>query len=310
MVEGLLPDAPALAERLLKRPVSFHHVPKGTFRGQQNEAEAKYVAEVVRALIKANTGKSLGVVAFSQTQASAIESALEAWAKKDPEFAARLEAEKEREQDGQFIGLFVKNLENVQGDERDIIIISVAYAPDCKGKMRMNFGPINQAGGEKRLNVIFSRAKHNMVVVSSITADQITNDYNPGPDALKQYLRYAAAVSVGDEHGIHACLVRLCQRKSGPRDNHDSVDAVAARIEAQERGKGLRCASHLGHSDLRIDVAVWSPDDDHFQRAILVDNDAHYAIKDVIERYVTRPAILRAFGWEVEQVLGKDYICK
>src|SRR5204863_5439538 len=73
----------------------------------------------------------------------------------------------------------------------------VCYGPDATGKMRMNFGPINQAGGEKRLNVAFSRAKRHMAVVSSIRAEQITNDYNDGAAALKSYLRYAAAMSAG-----------------------------------------------------------------------------------------------------------------
>jgi superfamily I DNA and/or RNA helicase len=74
------------------------------------------------------------------------------------DFAARLEAEYVREEDDQFCGLFIKNLENVQGDERDIIILSICYGPNPEGRMLMNFGPINQRGGEKRLNVIFSRA--------------------------------------------------------------------------------------------------------------------------------------------------------
>ena len=84
------------------------------------------------------------------------------------DFAARLEAEYVREEDDQFCGLFVKNLENVQGDERDIILLSICYGPDANGRMLMNFGPINQRGGEKRLNVIFTRARHHMAVVSSI----------------------------------------------------------------------------------------------------------------------------------------------
>ena len=79
-----------------------------------------------------------------------------------------LEAELERTDDGQFVGLLVKNLENIQGDERDIVIMSVCYGPDSTGKTRMNFGPINMSGGEKRLNVAFSRAKLNMVLVSSM----------------------------------------------------------------------------------------------------------------------------------------------
>src|SRR6266480_3347308 len=91
-----------------------------------------------------------------------------------------------------------QDLENIQGDERDVIILSVCYAHAPNGKMLMNFGPINQNGGERRLNVAFSRAKKHMALVSSIRHDAITNEYNDGARALKNYLRYAEACSVGD----------------------------------------------------------------------------------------------------------------
>src|SRR4029077_15506316 len=119
-------------------------------------------------------------------------------ARKDEEFGDRLEAEFEREKDGQFAGLLVKNLENIQGDERDVILLSVCYGAGPNGKMLMNFGPINQNGGERRLNVAFSRAKQHMVLVSWIRHDAITNDYNDGARCLKNYLRYAEAASAGD----------------------------------------------------------------------------------------------------------------
>ena len=85
----------------------------------------------------------------------------------------------------------MKNLENVQGDERDVILMSVCYGPDADGRMVMNFGPINQDGGEKRLNVIFSRARVHMAIVSSIDADAITNTYNDGANTLRRFLEYA-----------------------------------------------------------------------------------------------------------------------
>ena len=97
-----------------------------------------------------------------------IDSALNRLASKDEEFREQLDAEREREVDGQFVGLLVKNLENIQGDERDVIVLSICYGRGPNGKMLMNFGPINQSGGEKRLNVAFSRAKQFMAVVSSI----------------------------------------------------------------------------------------------------------------------------------------------
>ena len=85
-------------------------------------------------------------------------------------------------------------------------------------------------------------------------------------------------------------------------------DAVSARIARGLEADGLIAARHVGHSTLRVDVAVRKPEEDEYIRAILVDTEAHYAITDLVERYVTRPAIFRAFGWEVEQVLGKDRV--
>src|SRR6185369_3449454 len=116
----------------------------------------------------------------------------------DREFRELYEAEREREENDQFLGLLVKNLENIQGDERDVVIMSICYGYDHNRRMLMNFGPINQCGGEKRLNVAFSRARHHMAVVSSIRHHDITNDYNDGANCLKNYLRYAEAMSAGE----------------------------------------------------------------------------------------------------------------
>src|SRR6185295_15496871 len=124
-------------------------------------------------------------------QQGEIEDALRQLGEDDEPFGNRLEAEFNREENDQFCGLIVKNLENVQGDERDIIILSICYGYDANRRMLMNFGPINQKGGEKRLNVIFSRAKHHMAIVSSIRHSDITNDYNDGANSLRNFLQYA-----------------------------------------------------------------------------------------------------------------------
>src|SRR5262249_2860690 len=166
----------ASVEALLERPISFHFLESSVYEQRRNEREATCIADLVRQLLRRNTGMSLGVVAFSEAQQAQIESALETLAGADADFAAALEAEYVREENDQFCGLFVKNLENVQGDERDIIVLSICYGPGPDGRMLMNFGPINQRGGEKRLNVIFSRARHHMAVVSSIRHTAITND--------------------------------------------------------------------------------------------------------------------------------------
>ncbi|EEF59341.1 AAA domain-containing protein [Pedosphaera parvula] len=155
-------------DALLQRSISFHLMEKGVYSERRNPGEAAYIAELTRGLLQKETKLSIGIVAFSEAQQTEIEEALSRLAEEDADFAHRLEAEYTREENDQFCGLIVKNLENVQGDERDIIILSICYGYDANGKMLMNFGPINQRGGEKRLNVIFSRAKHHMAVISSI----------------------------------------------------------------------------------------------------------------------------------------------
>nr|WP_229458845.1 C-terminal helicase domain-containing protein [Massilia glaciei] len=185
------------ADALLARPISLHRIGDGFYSERANAPEARYIAQAVREMLLRGTGLSLGIVAFSEAQQSAIESALEALAAEDADFATRLEREYVRGDDEQFNGLFVKNLENVQGDERDVIILSICYASNAEGKMLMNFGPINQRGGEKRLNVIFSRARHHMAVVSSIEAEAITNVHNDGAAARRAFLQFAKASAVG-----------------------------------------------------------------------------------------------------------------
>jgi superfamily I DNA and/or RNA helicase len=166
---------------------------KAVYEARRNRMEADYIAHVVRGLLKRKTGLSIGSVAFSEAQQGEVESALGELAKQDDEFRSLLDAELEREENDQFVGLLVKNLENIQGDERDIVIMSVCYGRGPDGKMRMNFGPINQSGGEKRLNVAFSRAKHHMVLVSSIHYGDITNEYNDGANCLRLWKRVSTS---------------------------------------------------------------------------------------------------------------------
>ena len=145
------------AEELLGRSISFHRMQSGIYDKRRNRAEADYIAQLVRELLRRQCGRSIGIVAFSEAQQDEIEGALQRLAQDDADFRDRLDAEWEREIEGQFVGLLVKNLENIQGDERDIIILSVCYGYGPNGKMLMNFGPINKSGGERRLNVAFSR---------------------------------------------------------------------------------------------------------------------------------------------------------
>jgi hypothetical protein len=166
-----------------KSPPIKYELVDGIWEENRNTREAERVAELIEELIKREQRVSIGVVTFNAVQQSEVLDILEARAVERkfpiPE------------------NLFVKNIENVQGDERDVIIFSTAYAPDKKGKLRLQFGSLNVDGGENRLNVAVTRARQAIFVVSSIQAPQLrTEDLrNPGPKLLKAYLEYAWQVS-------------------------------------------------------------------------------------------------------------------
>jgi predicted DNA-binding WGR domain protein len=295
------------ADALLSRAISFHALTDAVYANRRNEGEAGYIAQLVRELLNRNTGLSIGIVAFSEAQQSEIEAALEALGAADAAFAARLEAETLREQDDQFCGLIVKNLENVQGDERDIIILSICYGRGADGRMLMNFGPINQRGGEKRLNVIFSRARQHMAVVSSIRHDAITNDYNEGAGALKQFLRYAEHMSGGRREAAQQVLEGLNPITRKALSGDGTADEVAEQLAQALRRRGHMVDAQIGQSRFRCDLGIRDPQHGRYAVGVLIDSAAHYANRDFFERYVSRPGILVNFGWRTVQVLSRDW---
>ncbi|MES2900382.1 MAG: AAA domain-containing protein [Pseudomonadota bacterium] len=294
-------------DALLAQPISYHRLDDGVYADRRNSAEARYIAQMVRELLLRDCPLSIGIVAFSEAQQSEIESALETLGADDAHFGAKLEQAYVREDDDQFNGLFVKNLENVQGDERDLIILSICYAPGPDGKMLMNFGPINQRGGEKRLNVIFSRARQRMAVVASIDPQAITNVHNDGAAALRGFLEFARASAAGQGERARSVLGALNPSASEAFTRPAPQDSIRDAIAAALRTRGHEVHVHVGRSQLRCDLAIVDPAGAGYTLAILLDNPAE-AVSDTQERYVFRPSILRSFGWRVLDVPGKDWL--
>ncbi|HEV3120168.1 MAG TPA: AAA domain-containing protein, partial [Gemmataceae bacterium] len=288
-------DGLANVARVLDRPVSCHFLEGGIYQQRRNPAEADYIAHLVQALLEAEQGMSIGIIAFSEAQQAEIEEALRRLAAREHAFRERLEAEFEREQDGQFAGLLVKNLENIQGDERDVVILSVCYGHGPNGKMLMNFGPINQTGGERRLNVAFSRARQHMVLVASIQHHEITNDYNDGARCLKNYLRYADAVSRGDAAAAQRVLWEMSYR-----DIHaaakEAPDVVKAQLAVALCERGFDVDDDVGQSSFRCDLAIRRAGDSAYRLGVIIDTDAYYQDTNLLEREVLKPKLLRAFG--------------
>ncbi len=297
-------DGTAAADELLGRAISFHLMKDSPYEQRRNQGEARYIAELLRGLLRKAKGRTIGVVAFSEAQQDEIEAAVRDLGEEDPEFRAAYEAELEREEDGQYVGLFVKNLENVQGDERDIIVISVCYGPDARGKMLMNFGPINRGGGEKRLNVIFSRAKHHLAVVSSVRWTAITNEYNDGANCLRSYLRYAEAMSTGSVADAEASLSGYGRRAAA--ETVARTRSLEDDLAEALRGRGHEVDLRVGSSDFRCNLGVRKRGEDRYRIGILVDDAAQH-VRPLDEVMQVQPSVLKGFGWEMMTVLHKDW---
>jgi len=301
-------DAENFASCLYDRSISFHFHPNSIYEKRNNQDEANYIAHLVRNLLKQKVQESIGIVAFSQEQQHTIEDALTNLAQTDKEFENLLEEAYNRTEEDQFIGLIIKNLENIQGDERDIIIMSVCYGFDAKKRILMNFGPINKKGGEKRLNVIFSRAKKHMAIVSSIKYNNITNEYNEGANYFRRFLQYAENVSTGNMQIARTILDGLVVNKT-TAETATGSNIVLKEIKQRLQKLGYEATGQVGQSDFKCSLAVkLNPADEEYALSILIDDDKHYSNLNLVEQYYQRPAILQSFGWRTMHVFAKDWL--
>ena len=263
----------------------------GTFnrkKGRINEEEGKAVVkEILRRYNNESLkNQSIGIVTFNISQQGLIEDLLEEEYKKDAEFDKWAHEKDEN--------LFVKNLENVQGDERDVILFSVGFGPDEEGKLSLNFGPLNKEGGWKRLNVAVSRARSEMVVFSSMTPEMI--DLNrtkaKGVEGLRAFLEFAGKGRLSG-NSYHE-----------KTDSHGITKKICDAIE----GAGYKVQRDVGHSDFRIDIAVVNPyDEDEYLLGIMLDGKSYIQSKNTKDREVSQASVLGGLGWTLHRVWTMDW---
>ena len=234
------------------------------------------VVEVKRLLVEDPT-RSIGVVTFNSQQRDLVLDLLES----DPDQAIADQLQSEDEP------LFVKNLENVQGDERDVIVFTLAFSEDERGRIPLNWGPLTRAGGERRLNVAITRAKERVVVVTSFDPVKLdlSGSTSQGLNDLKDYLLLASA-----ERTTSA------RSRRGARDAH--LDEVAKALAEA----GLEVRTRVGLSDFVVDLAVRAPNSSRWL-ALLLDGPAWASRLSVGDRETLPPSVLTRMGWtRVERV--------
>lgn len=256
-----------------------------------NKAEAKaVVAEILRRLEDGELRKqSIGVVTFSMPQQNLIDDMLTDAYRERPELEAMANE--------QYEPIIIKNLENVQGDERDVIMFSIGYGPDKAGRVSMNFGPLNRDGGWRRLNVAISRARRSMLVFSSITADMIdlSRTRSEGVAGLKGFLKFA-------EQGRNALAVSK-DHDSGKGSGFPEIIAS----ELKKRGYTVECG--IGCSGFRIDVAVIDPHDpQRYILGIFCGTKRSFTNNTAQDRHLAQTSILKGLGWNIINVHILDWI--
>lgn len=274
--------------------VSSRYVEGGVYdkgRTRTNAVEAREVVdEVVRRLKDpAQRDRSVGVVTFSQAQQTLVMDLFDGAVREHPELEPFFD-------EGAEEPVFVKNLENVQGDERDVIVFSVGYGPDERGNVSMNFGPLNKDGGERRLNVAVTRAREEVVVFTSLRPDQIDLARTSARAVrdLQAFLRHAERGSRGGRApGVAA---------GGPSDG--LVERIAARLVEL----GWEVTTGVGASSVRMDIAVAHPArPGRYLAGIETDGDNYARSATARDRDRLRPMVLTGLGWDLLRVWSVDW---
>ena len=276
-----------------------HHPVNGTYArgaGQSNDAEARAIAAFVCERltdwldVEESERQTLGVITFNIQQQTLIQNHLDRVRRDDPRLEWFFSEDREEP-------VIVKNLENIQGDERDVMLFSITFGPDAAGKLTMNFGALNGDGGERRLNVAVTRARAEMHIFASVFSEQIdlTRARGRGVRDLKAFLDYA-------ERGPVA-LAAQDKGSLGPAES-PFEQAVADALAS----KGWEVRTQIGVSGFRVDMAVVHPDHaGTYLSGIECDGATYHSSASARDRDMTRQAVLEGLGWKILRIWSTEW---
>ncbi|HTE40515.1 MAG TPA: DUF4011 domain-containing protein [Steroidobacteraceae bacterium] len=265
---------------------------RGATRTNRAEADAVVQEIVAHFQDESRRSSTMGVVTFNQTQQRLIATLLDEQLAKSPELEEYIGAHGPEK-------LFIKNLENVQGDERDFILFSITYGKDAAGRMPMNFGPLNQEGGHRRLNVAITRARLGVTIFSSIRPEEIdlSRTRAAGVTDLKHYLEFAA-------RGSRALIEQSMPTGREPESPFE-MEVIRAL-----RDKGWVVHPQVGCSGYRIDMAVVHPKEPgRYLLGIECDGASYHSLPTARDRDRLRQSVLEDLGWTLHRIWSTDWWC-
>lgn len=275
--------------------VEYIYIENGIYeRGGKggNRKEAERITELLIEHFTNHPDRSVGIIAFGEKQQNVIENEVLKLRQAHPEFEQYF-------RDNCDEPLFIRNLESVQGDERDTIIFSIGYGYDSSGKFLTNFGPLSRDGGERRLNVAVTRARYNLKLVGSILPTDIKSDRISalGPKLLREYIDFA----INGENVLKSEL----DVSGNLWFDSPFEESVYDYLTSQ----GYRVATQVGCSGYRIDMAVYHPDyDGRFAIGIECDGAAYHSARTARERDRLRQTVLENMGWKIYRIWSTDWI--
>jgi hypothetical protein len=278
--EGKLSMLPDKKIADINEPAIHYIKVDGTWENNSNQVEAEKVAELVSEITQKTPGLSIGVVTFNARQQNLIMDVLEQKFTDESKVLSN--------------SVFVKNIENVQGDERDIIIFSTAYAKDPNGRLVMQFGSLNAEGGENRLNVAVTRAREQVYIVSSISPNQlkVEDTKNEGPKLLKSYLEYALEVSNGN------------YRPQQPADTSHSEDWYL-KSRLREGVFGLQGDIDFNNEMPFADLSI--KQGEKYIGLLMTDDDLYYQSPSIKEAHVYLPHTFNMKNWKHKEVFSREF---
>jgi len=287
---------PSVLHRKDKIGIEFEYVPNGIYdrgKSRRNRVEAKRVATLILKHFKTNPQYSLGVIAFSQAQQDAITIELESLLRSNIEYEKYI-------QNGGLEHFFVKSLENVQGDERDVIFFSIGYGKDLDGRLSLNFGPLNRIGGERRLNVAITRARYRVVIISSIYSAEIdiSRTRSEGIKLLKQYLEFA------ENKGMSSFIKGMNTSFDEDFDSPFEAEVYKALTNA-----GCTVHTQIGCSGFKIDMGIIHPlYPGRYIIGIECDGSQYHSSFTARDRDRIRQDVLESLGWNIHRIWSYDWI--
>lgn len=313
--QSRLQPIPGHPSRRAKRsPLNVYRV-DGIYQDRSNPSEAEQVADLVVELLDQKKPPSIGIACFNLNQRDLIIRALEKKAAADREFSRRLEEARNRQGRGSFEGLFVKNLENVQGDERDHIIISTTFGPASDGKFRRHFGALSRSGGERRLNVLVTRAREMIHVLTSIPREEYVGEVESdepvnmtGRHYLYRFLRFAEAVQSEFQRAQESGVSPTKSEQASDKLASSAVNVFASRLSSSGT---IHAESPWGNEGFCIDVALMEPDSSkEISFGIFLDFNRYRKTNDPVKWEHFRSVILKQQGWDLRRVWSPELFRK